>query len=406
MSTKIRLTLPQHHPGQQAVVDHARRYNVVDCGRRWGKTILGEERAIRTALAGYPTGWFAPTYKYVTEVWRDLTRLLGPVLSARNASDLRMELITGGIIEVWSLTNPDAGRGRKYKRVVTDEAAMVPNLMEIWNAAIRPTLMDMNGDAYFLSTPKGRNGFWRMFQWGIDPEQREWAAWKMPTAANPFISQSEIGAMAADLPERVFQQEIMAEFIEDAGTVFRNIAACLHADPHPVVGHHRDHRVVMGVDWAKSQDFTAISVMCADCAQELALDRFNRIDYAFQRERLKVLSEHWGVSDILAESNAMGEPIIEQLQRDGLPVRGFQTTGTTKPPLIESLALAFEREEAQWLDDPVARMELEAYECTISPTTGRSQYNAPEGLHDDTVIARALANQARLLPLSSRVYVY
>ena len=102
----------------------------------------------------------------------------------------------------------------------------------------------------------------------------------------------------------------------------------------------------------------------------------------------------------------MGEPIIEQLQRDGLPVRVFQTTAQTKPPLIESLALAFEREEMQWLDDPVATMELEAYERTVSPTTGRSQYSAPEGLHDDTVIARALANHARLAATAGRVYVY
>lgn len=387
------------------MVDQARRFNVVDCGRRWGKTLLGKDRAIRTALAGYPVGWFAPTYKYVTEVWRDLVRLLAPVIAARNASELRMELITGGVIEVWSLTNPDAGRGRKYKRAVVDEAAMVPGLMDIWNAAIRPTLVDMEGDGWFLSTPKGRNGFWRMYGWGIDPELTDWAAWKMPTSANPFIPPSEIDAMRESLPERTFEQEVMAEFIEDAGAVFRNIRANLYDGADNVVGHHRAHRVVMGVDWGKHLDFTALSVVCADCGQELALDRFNRIDYAFQRERLKALADTWRVDSILAEQNAMGEPVIEQLQRDGLPVRGFQTTSASKKPLIESLALAFEREEVRWLDDEVAALELEAYEMETLPA-GRTRYSAPEGLHDDTVIARALANQARLETSTSRVYVY
>ena len=93
---------------------------------------------------------------------------------------------------------------------------------------------------------------------------------------------------------------------------------------------------------------------------------------------------------MLAESNAMGEPIIEQLQRDGLPVMPFETTPSTKPPLIENLALAFERAEWQFIDDPVWTAELEAYERKVSPVTGRSQYSAPEGLHDDTVMARAL----------------
>ena len=69
-------------------------------------------------------------------------------------------------------------------------------------------------------------------------------------------------------------------------------------------------------------------------------------------------------------------------------------TASSKPPLIESLALAFEREEVKWLADDVATLELEAYERKVSATTGRSAYSAPEGLHDDTVMARALANHA------------
>lgn len=81
-----------------------------------------------------------------------------------------------------------------------------------------------------------------------------------------------------------------------------------------------------------------------------------------------------------------------------MPVRPFQTTATSKPPLIESLALAFEREELQWLADPVWTGELEAYERKVSPVTGRSQYSAPEGMHDDTVMARALAHQAMQQP--------
>jgi len=102
----------------------------------------------------------------------------------------------------------------------------------------------------------------------------------------------------------------------------------------------------------------------------------------------------------------MGTPIIEELQRDGLPVTPFMTTATSKPPLIESLALALEREDVRWLDDPIATMELEAYERTVSAATGRSSYSAPAGLHDDTVIARALANRARLEAVQGQVYVY
>ena len=76
---------------------------------------------------------------------------------------------------------------------------------------------------------------------------------------------------------------------------------------------------------------------------------------------------------------------------DGVTIAPFQTTPSSKPPLIESLALAFERAEAQWQDDPVWTGELEAYERTVSPVTGRSRYNAPDGMHDDCVMSLALA---------------
>jgi hypothetical protein len=148
------------------------------------------------------------------------------------------------------------------------------------------------------------------------------------------------------------------------------------------------------VDWGKQSDYTAVSVGCADCKVEVARDRFNQIDYVFQRGRLMVIAEKWKPARVLAESNAMGTPIIEMLLRDGLPVMAFDTTPSSKPPLIENLALVFEREEFQFVDDPIWRGELEAYERKISPVTGRSQYSAPEGVHDDTVMARALMTRA------------
>jgi hypothetical protein len=160
--------------------------------------------------------------------------------------------------------------------------------------------------------------------------------------------------------------------------------------PDAQPGDHSNHRIVAGVDWGKANDFTAISIGCADCRVELARDRFNQVDYVLQRARLAALCEQWKPQMILAEQNSIGDPIIEVLQREGLPVVPFQTTASTKPPLIENLALALERTEWQFQPDAIWTAELEAYERTVSSATGRSSYSAPAGLHDDTVIARAL----------------
>ena len=104
--------------------------------------------------------------------------------------------------------------------------------------------------------------------------------------------------------------------------------------------------------------------------------------------------QKWGVTWGLAESNSIGEPNLESLQDAGLQVSGFATTAQSKPQLIENLVLVLEREEIQFLNDPIARAEMEAYEVKISDTTGRPSYNAPAGAHDDTVIARALMARA------------
>ena len=386
----LTLTLPRRHDGQETVAAQARRFNVLACGRRFGKTTFGIDRCVTPDVLRHPVGWFSPTYKMLLEVWRYALRVLKPIAVRVSAADHRIENLAGGVLEFWSLDNPDSARGRKYRRIVVDEAAMVPDLMSAWQYVLRPTLVDYSGDAYFLSTPKGRGGFWQMWQWGQDPLQSEWASWQMPSNVNPKIPQSELDAMRDTMPERVYQQEINAIFLEDGGSVFRNIAACLTAPTDATPEAHAGHTLVMGADWAREADFTCFSVGCVTCRQEVARDRFNQVDYHVQTQRLQALAERWHVASILTELNSIGSPVFEMLQRAGLPVVGFTTTAQTKPPLIENMALAFERSEWAWQADPVWTAELEAYERTVSATTGRSSYSAPAGGHDDTVISRAL----------------
>lgn len=388
--TAVRLDLPTLHDAQAKIVEESKRFNVVACGRRFGKTELGKNRCADEGVLEYPVGWFAPTYKMLIEVWREAVILLKPITARVSTQERRIEFTTGGVLEFWSLDNPDVARGRKYKRVIIDEAAMVSNLLDAWQMVIRPTLADYEGDAWFLSTPKGHNGFKTLFDYGIDPDMKDWTCWQMPTMANPYIPPGEVEAMRQELPEATYNQEVLAVFNENESAVFRNVSANMNAPLNATPEQHKGHTVVMGVDWGKHNDYTAMSVGCATCAHELELDRSNRIDYAVQRQRLGHLADKWGVSSILAESNAMGEPIIEMLQREGLPVRPFQTTASTKPPLIENLKLSLERKEFQFLDIPVATSEMSAYEQKTNSVTGRTTYSAPDGMHDDTVIARAL----------------
>ncbi|NJO07172.1 MAG: hypothetical protein HC876_17570 [Chloroflexaceae bacterium] len=292
---------------------------------------------------------------------------------------------------MWSLDNYASIRGRKYQRVIIDEAAMVRNLAEAWQQVIRPTLTDLVGDAWMLSTPLGRNFFWQCFQRGKDTTQTEWASWRMPTRTNPTIRPTEIKAMQAELPARVFRQEILAEFLSGEGAVFRSVSEATGATLCDKPAENGVY--VVGCDFARQNDYSVFTVL--DTAQHavVAIDRMTHIDYQTQIWRLEYMCQIWQPHTILAEANSIGIPIIEQLQRKGLPVRPFNTTNASKQRIIDALALAFEQERIRIPDDPVLVGELLSFEMERLPS-GLTRYAAPSGMHDDCVMSLALALEA------------
>jgi hypothetical protein len=386
--TKIHLKLPQLHSAQMKVIQEAQRFTVVCCGRRWGKTVLGIDRLIHAALLGKPVAWYSPTIKLSAEVWRELKRALKPVTTAKNEQEKRLELTGGGSIDFWSLDSIDSGRGRKYALVVIDEAAMIPDLEQAWQETIRPTLTDYEGEAWFLSTPKGMNYFRRLYDLGQDPLREDWTSWQMPTSANPYIKASEIEAARLDLTESAFDQEYLARFVSWEGSVFRRVGEAATTTPldRPQAGHD----YVIGCDWGRSNDYTVFIVLDAGTHTVVQIDRSNRVDYAVQCKRLRALSDRFHPRQIIAEQNSIGQPVIEQLTREGLRIQPFTSTNSSKAQAIDALALAFERGDIQIPNDPVLVGELVAYQAQRLPS-GLTRYSAPSGQHDDTVMALAMA---------------
>lgn len=216
----IQILLNNPHPGQQQVLSEQKRFNVLCCGRRWGKTTLSEDIllspdfALNGALNGFPVAYFAPTYKMLMEVWRGMNELVYELIETKSETEKRIELIGGGVIDFWSLEDPNSIRGRKYKRAVLDEAAMARNLQEAWLKVIRPTLTDMQGDAWFLSTPRGKaNYFYELFN--NRDKYPDWNSWQMPTITNPNISRDEVEQARSQLDPLTFAQEYLASFVTD-----------------------------------------------------------------------------------------------------------------------------------------------------------------------------------------------
>lgn len=382
----LRVTLPPLHGGQQTVARDAARFRVITAGRRWGKTRLGSLLCVTTALDGRRAWWVAPSYPVASVGWREVKRLARQIPGVTVREVDRIALFpTGGWVQVRSADNPDSLRGEGLDFAVLDECAYIRE--EAWQEALRPALSDRRGRALFISTPAGRNWFWRLWQRGQDTTQSEWRSWRFPSIDNPYLHPREIEAARLDLPEQIFQQEYLAAFIEDGG-VFRHVVeaatATAQAAPWPT------HSYVMGADFAKHQDFTALVVIDATTREVVAVDRFNQIDYATQVGRLRALYDRFKPVTVVAERNSMGEPVIEQLQRGGMRVTPFTTTSASKSLLMDALQLAFETRSLRILNDAALVGELQAYQAERLPG-GMLRYGAPDGMHDDMVMALALA---------------
>lgn len=326
---KVILELPELHPGQRRVRRALRRFNVARMGRRWGKTtfgldyLTGPEEGEKGLLAGLPCGWFAPTYKVLGDGWREAKRTLAPIIRRKDESDLRLDLTTGGALEFWSLDRDDPARGRKYARIFVDEAAQVRGLKEKWEQAIRPTLTDFRGEALFGSTPKGANYFRDLDRRSASRDS--WASHHAPTAENPHIAAAEIEEARADLPELVFRQEYLAEYVDFAGIIVRP-EWLRHGQPGA------GFPIVVGVDLAISlKDEAAYTAMVAMCRDRplgrvfvVAAQRF-RAPFSTIVDRIAAFAAGVGAAAVLVEEVQFQAAVVQELiRKTKLNVRGVR----------------------------------------------------------------------------------
>ena len=375
----------QPHPGQLEVHNSDARFKVLSAGRRWGKTRLGVNECLDAASKGGRAWWVSPSYKTSEVGWRPLRQIARKIPNAEvRLVDRMVTLPGGGFVAVRSADNPDSLRGEGLDFVVMDECAFMQK--EAWTEAIRPALSDRQGKALFISTPKGRNWFWEIYQRGLQGDEG-WQSWQFPTSSNPFIAKEEIEAAKRDLPEMIFRQEYLAEFIDDAGGVFRRVQEAAVLEPKE---YEEGKQYIAGVDVAASVDFTVVTVLDAESKDMVYLDRFNRVDYPVLIDRLEAIYHRYHLTSMVVESNSIGRPVIDELVTRGLNIVPFTTTSATKQSIIQNLQAAFENGQIRIINNPILIGELLSFESKRNASGGFS-YTAPVGMNDDCVMSLAIA---------------
>jgi hypothetical protein len=391
---KINIPLPcKPHENQLAMVNATARFNVFACGRRFGKT---EAAKIRCQYrAPKMRVWYVmPTFESGQEIWRFFAESFRTFPNVYiNNSERFIQFPTGG--KLWVKSADSALRTAGIDHIAIDEAAFINN--EFWPYVIRPMLLDNeHSSADILSSTNGRNWFWQCYQLGLDPKEPDWASWHYTSYDNPLLSRKDIEDIRRNTPERVFSQEYLAEFLDDGGAVFRNLKACIIAEPQ------RSQRgLVFGVDLGRSNDYTVITVLDMGTNQVIDIDRFSETGWELQRARMLAMWQKYKPETILIEEN-FNDSFAERLSSDGLPIQQFRTTAQSKQQIINSLALAFEQASIGIPDNATLLGELQSYTMEKLPS-GMFRYTAPSGLHDDMVMSLALAWHALNVPIMQAV---
>jgi phage FluMu gp28-like protein len=382
----MRIELPTPHINQRQILDSNKRFIVVMCGRRFGKSELSQILGITEALKGGSVAYVTPTYGLAQVFFERLTKTLP---FKNNISKLKIYCPNEGSIEFFTGERLDNLRGRKFHLVIIDEAAFISDLEDGWSNSIRPTLTDYEGRAVFLSTPRGKNFFYSLF---MKQGENDWQSFKFSTYDNPHINPREIDDARIQLPEVVFNQEYLADPAENSANPFGNafIRRCIKPLSAQTI-------VCYGIDLAKSVDFTVIIGLDKD-GNVAYFDRF-QLDWHNTKETIKRLPP----APIIVDSTGVGDPILEDLIREGVNIEGLKFTSQSKQQLMEGLASAIQQAKIGFPEGVIVD-ELDVFEYQF--TANGVRYSAPSGFHDDCVVSLALAWQNHNVKRGSGRYAF
>src|SRR3990167_4516773 len=395
------------YPWQQGILENQKRFTKIVGGKRTGKTFLTSYLGFRELLASDREVWIvAPTNELGGRIWDNIELWARefPFLKARKQDLLKGRSIENLIGRSWlrikSADIPTQLKGDAGDLLIVEEAGDMAD--DIWSKYLEPFISEIRpitgkkGRVLFIGNASHK-GSWFHLKWEENEDDENISFWiptaieengKIISSSNPLLAIEELERIKKGNPERVWKQEWLAEWLVGSGEVFRGIKAIANGEFRDPVGHF----YYIGVDLGRLQDFTVITVVDSLTWEVVYWDRFKDIEWPFQRARIMAAVQRYGAynSKVLIDQTGVGQPIVDELLREGLNIEGFTFTNESKKNLIEKLATLVENQKIRYPGIPELLQEMEVFTYKTLDS-GRVQYSAPSGFHDDCVISLALA---------------
>ena len=386
------INLIKPHIKQKEIVDACldihNFFIVCIIGRQFGKTTIGENMALYWAI-NEPNSviyWVSPTDSQSQKVYKDIVNSIyesGIVKSKKMPKgDTEIQFRNGSKILFRSAQSEDNLRGQSVHYMILDEAAFIKR--STIETILLPMLSVRGKKCLFISTPKGKNYLYDYYLNG--KSQAKWKSLRFSTYDSPLANNEMIEMFKVTLPDKIFKQEVEAEFI-DSSSVFNNITDIMKLSilESPIEGK----RYWAGIDIGLINDASVLSIIDEN-GNLVKYYRWNGIDAPLLLQNIKEINDKWNFTRIYIEDNNQGLVIFQSLEKDMYNLSRFNTNSKSKPEIINNLIHLFNMKGMNIIIDEYLRIELEAF-IFKQNDNGNIKFLADSGFHDDCVMSLAIA---------------
>ena len=380
--------LPKLNQFQLNVLQDPHRFKTIVWHRKAGKTTMSLIEMLRQSQIRIGTYWIV--FPFLDEgrdtVWNGMLFKVIPedMIAKRNENYMSIKFKNGSYLRLKGADHPESLRGPNVVGIILDEFAK--QKLEAWQI-MSPMITAPKGWAWFISTPVGKNHLYDYFNRGNSLKNPQWKSWYLKASESGIIDQSELEREYGDLGPEQYSQEYECAWLEGAGQVFRGVGEIINSTPE---GPKEGHYYVIGVDVAKHQDWTVMTVFDRSNNRQVYQQRFQRVDWPLQRAEIAQISKHYNNAICVVDATGVGDPMVDELGRISVPVSPIRITESLKREMVQKLSIWIQQKRLQLLPIKETIDELGDYAYKRGPT-GKYTYGAPSGRHDDIVMSIALA---------------